>query len=631
MRQRETALPLDAPRSEQAPDASAPGPRFAHDFTRVPVQAADALENEADRAEDCACGGKCSSGASRHIQRTASGPGPGSANVQPILGGPSHPLDPHTRSFMEPYFGHDFSRVRVHSDPAAAASADSLGARAYTVGHHLVFGPGQYRPGTAEGRRLLAHELTHVMQQSAAGPMIQRADKEKKKKKKVRPELVVEMAAPDRQPARACLAFVHHSEANARRAAEAMHEHCRYNLAIVQPQGGRNIDIPHAGERDPNELFPRHVFRECHDDDEPCRAFIENEDNQKSKDPAIAEELVQRQFFVAIKECSEDFTLPVVALHTNKEKDTAGYREKRTKLEAKLAKTRKQLAKPDLKESKRTKLEQQQAELLEQQAELQSIRGKTFKDTPPVDGGTTPYSELETWLERNYPDLVDPRSETAKKEGQKTTWKKTIYSPSGGLLAAGATNIFKWCQAHDNSQCYIGDPARPDNVVWVTRQQDFDDIRAKAPAANVALQTRVMPGESETDLSSMFVGSLMMDTLDRMRREPTKAALAEAVEDVEKASRFPTARSLGAVLEQLRDFLDRYDKAEAGEKAVVAEREKVRYVNVETLQASKSDEATLAGYRDVRTILEALDLHDCDAEQDDAIEKKFGAQEETTE
>jgi hypothetical protein len=69
---------------------------------------------------------------------------------------------------MESRFGHDFSRVRVHTDASAAESAASVYASAYTVGGHLVFNRGQYAPGSSEGRRLIAHELTHVMQQSSS-------------------------------------------------------------------------------------------------------------------------------------------------------------------------------------------------------------------------------------------------------------------------------------------------------------------------------------------------------------------------------------------------------------------------------------------------------------------------------
>ena len=75
---------------------------------------------------------------------------------------------------MEPRFGHDFSRVRIHVDGAAADSARAVGAHAYTLGQHIVFGAGQYHPQTDAGRRLLAHELTHVVQQGpgvAASPV----------------------------------------------------------------------------------------------------------------------------------------------------------------------------------------------------------------------------------------------------------------------------------------------------------------------------------------------------------------------------------------------------------------------------------------------------------------------------
>lgn len=75
-----------------------------------------------------------------------------------------------TRSFMEPRLGHDFSQVRVHSDTQAAEAAEGVDALAYTVGQDIVFGQGQYTPSTAEGQRLIAHELTHVAQQSRAQP-----------------------------------------------------------------------------------------------------------------------------------------------------------------------------------------------------------------------------------------------------------------------------------------------------------------------------------------------------------------------------------------------------------------------------------------------------------------------------
>lgn len=93
------------------------------------------------------------------------------ATIPPIvhetLTSPGRPLDTATRSFMESRFGHDFSRVRVHVDDRAAKSAQAVQARAYTVGHDIVFGKGEYAPDSIAGRKLLAHELTHVRQQQS--------------------------------------------------------------------------------------------------------------------------------------------------------------------------------------------------------------------------------------------------------------------------------------------------------------------------------------------------------------------------------------------------------------------------------------------------------------------------------
>jgi hypothetical protein len=90
------------------------------------------------------------------------------ASVMEALSSPGQPLDFNTRAYFEPRFGHDFSRVRVHAGATAARSARDVNARAYTVGHDVVFGAGQFAPETNEGRRLFAHELTHVVQQSGA-------------------------------------------------------------------------------------------------------------------------------------------------------------------------------------------------------------------------------------------------------------------------------------------------------------------------------------------------------------------------------------------------------------------------------------------------------------------------------
>ena len=113
--------------------------------------------------------------------RGTEGPGP-TPEVTPHLhaqvtrlqtGG--RPLPASLRAFFEPRFGCDFSGVRIHTDAEAAASARSVRALAYTLGGDISFGPGQYAPASARGRKLLAHELTHVVQQSAGrAPVIRR-------------------------------------------------------------------------------------------------------------------------------------------------------------------------------------------------------------------------------------------------------------------------------------------------------------------------------------------------------------------------------------------------------------------------------------------------------------------------
>lgn len=94
--------------------------------------------------------------------------------VHDALASGGRALDQAARASMDKTFGFDFGRVRVHTDSLAAASARAVGAEAYTVGSDVVFGAGRYAPGSAEGRKLIAHELTHVVQQREAatvGPL----------------------------------------------------------------------------------------------------------------------------------------------------------------------------------------------------------------------------------------------------------------------------------------------------------------------------------------------------------------------------------------------------------------------------------------------------------------------------
>lgn len=147
----------------------------------------DRFEQEADQVAEMVAGGGAAGaptgsatgrgyGAARDVslQRLGSGgagavAGAGNQAAPPVvhdvLRSAGQPLDGSTRAFMEPRFGQDFGAVRVHTDARATESARAVNAVAYTVGRDVVFGAGRYAPGTGEGRRLLAHELAHVVQQ----------------------------------------------------------------------------------------------------------------------------------------------------------------------------------------------------------------------------------------------------------------------------------------------------------------------------------------------------------------------------------------------------------------------------------------------------------------------------------
>jgi len=116
-----------------------------------------------------------------NIQRkeSAAGSAPeATSTVDQTLQSSGQSLDTGTRDFMESRFGYDFSQVRIHNDPLAHQSSSGINALAYTHGEHIVFGAGQYQPETDTGKELLAHELTHTIQQGMGMPSgkIQRRD-----------------------------------------------------------------------------------------------------------------------------------------------------------------------------------------------------------------------------------------------------------------------------------------------------------------------------------------------------------------------------------------------------------------------------------------------------------------------
>jgi hypothetical protein len=244
----------------------------------------------------------------------------------------------------------------------------------------------------------------------------------------------------------ACLVFIHNNERNARLTAELLHRHCRYNLVIAEPDTGqRRIQLPRStGTVDPNELFPPAVIEQCLDDPQPCRDFVAA--NSGSTNASVIRQVIERQFFLAVFDGSNGFRLPLVALHNNTVDDTAAFRA----------------TAPN----------------------TSGLRGRTFGQAPDSDSGGTvrPLQELRDWLRGNL-SAGARRAMTERR---------------------GTTNIFRWCLSSDVAACHLGDPDRPDTVVWVTNEADFR--RLSAQPINVVLQSGgSATGESATDLSTLFL------------------------------------------------------------------------------------------------------------------------------
>ena len=170
-------------------ELSTPGDLYEQEADRISEQVMRMPGPQLQRACDCGAGcPKCRTGQQDQERESLQAKSVQSSDtrqiaappiVHEVLASPGQLLDEATRVFMEPRFGHDFSQVRVHADAKAAESSRAVNALAYTVGRDVVFGTGQYAPHTSEGRRLLAHELTHVLQQSTSLVRLQRTPAQK--------------------------------------------------------------------------------------------------------------------------------------------------------------------------------------------------------------------------------------------------------------------------------------------------------------------------------------------------------------------------------------------------------------------------------------------------------------------
>lgn len=147
----------------------------------------------------------------RRVASGSSGPIGAPPIVHDVLTSSGRPLDRPTRNFFESRFSHDFGHVRVHADALASESAQAVNALAYTVGSHVVFRTGQFDPNSHAGQRLLAHELTHVLQaDTGAGrkmPSVQRRAAISNQQEKPQPLPPVDCAT-EITPARDCFDLV---------------------------------------------------------------------------------------------------------------------------------------------------------------------------------------------------------------------------------------------------------------------------------------------------------------------------------------------------------------------------------------------------------------------------------------
>jgi len=138
----------------------------------------DHYEQEADRAAAIVTNESATGMFRANLPKSSDLPTAGEAPaiVYEVLASSGQPLSRKTATEMSRRFGYDFSRVRIHTDAVANESAQAVQAQAYTVGEHIVFDSGRYSPGTTNGKKLLAHELTHVVQQteSYSAPTCQR-------------------------------------------------------------------------------------------------------------------------------------------------------------------------------------------------------------------------------------------------------------------------------------------------------------------------------------------------------------------------------------------------------------------------------------------------------------------------
>lgn len=275
------------------------------------------------------------------LQRKAAGavtPTEAPPIVHEVLRSPGQPLDTATRAFMEPRLGHDLSKVRIHTDSHAQQSALAVNALAYTVGNDLVFGGGHFAPQTIAGRRLLAHELAHVIQQTELGPAthqrtpgLQPAGAAKLQRK------VLNNVVEDFQTgAKACLVHLHGEERTALAVAEELRTRRCVNLMHLDTHKGcsgtdcRFINFEFTaggfdfvGKADPNRIFTaggragRDAIKETNAKPGQAGAAKVPAKTVRAAAEAELQTFADGNLIPSLTKCRANAGLPVLALHNN--------------------------------------------------------------------------------------------------------------------------------------------------------------------------------------------------------------------------------------------------------------------------------------------------------------------------
>jgi len=418
--------------------ATSSGRGTVNTFPRVTTTPSVLVQRSCACGESASLGAKCEDCANGKLKLQRSAVADASHSdrltappiVHDVLRSPGQPLDQTVRAGMEAGFGHDFSRVRVHTDRAAAESARAVNARAFTVGEQIVFGEQQYAAGSESGKQLLAHELVHTIQQR--GSVNHRA---------------LEVSRPTDSS---------EHEADAAAAAALDHE---------KPAGQIATGVP--GARDAASVS-RSVFAGRPAAVRPAPLQIARQDEGKAKGPAATNHAKraltaeESKLFAQKIKATPPSGPPMAFVEGTRFvlHDTASRVElkekERQKVEAEVDEKLKKERAPDAGPKSAEELKQEE-ELKKEQTEKarlakerRSLEGHRRGERGPLDEGAVAYVPSEGEAVITRPDFSDPRRPTAtqyekrtdivtlkdREEGFQKVWKATKPAEQAAALKA---------------------------------------------------------------------------------------------------------------------------------------------------------------------------------------------------